>query len=127
MEKRDVLAWLCEALPVLRARAARSGEQDLLTRVIADSRAGLDVAEQADELRRRLRLPKPGPSRAADTPAEGGLLGIPGQDSGHPVVEIYRCPSGECSRSWVRQPGVRIPECGLRGGRLDEHEIQAGS
>jgi hypothetical protein len=127
MENRDALAWLCEALPVLRARAPRAGAEDALKKLLADARAGQDIAEQADELRRSLRLPKPGPSRAADTPVEGGLLGIPGQDSGHPVVEIYACRTGECSRTWVRQPGLRFPECGLRGGRLTTDEIPAGS
>lgn len=119
MDNRDALAWLCEALPVIRERSAGTDAEDLLATLLSDSRAGKDVAERADELRRRLRLPKAGTSRAGD----GGVVRIPGLDSGHPIAEIHRCPHGKCSRAWVRQPGVRSPECVLHSGRLQREEI----
>lgn len=114
MDNREALAWLCEALPVARERAAGTDAEDALAALLAEARAGQDVAGQADALRRRLRLPRTGTSRAGD----GGIVGIPGLADGHPVAEIHGCPHGKCARTWVRQPGVRSPECGLHGGRL---------
>jgi hypothetical protein len=102
-------------MPAIRERSAGTVHEKQFNALLADARAGRDIAEAAVKLGRDLELPHPVAVRGFD---QSAMVGIGGIGSGHPVPETFGCPARECSRSWIRQPGMAAPECHLHGGRL---------
>ncbi|NBE52993.1 hypothetical protein [Streptomyces boluensis] len=122
MDNPAAVAWLCEALPLLRDRASAEGLGGELAEVAEQARNGADIAERLDALRRRLGLPAPGPARSGDVPPVAapsvGIVAVPGIGGGHPVADVLRCPARACARAWVRRSGARTPQCLLHGQDL---------
>jgi hypothetical protein len=116
VDELQARAWLCQAIPTIRKHSAGTVHSNQVDVLLTEARAGQDIAEAADRLRRDLQLPQPARVRGFDQPA---MVGIGGMGSGHPVPETFACPGGKCPRTWIRQPGMPVPECYLFGGRLE--------
>jgi len=114
MDNAQATAWLCENMDLLAARAGQDQATAAeLEKLRADAAAGRDITAGTDDLRRRLALPAPGQVRSLTY-----LTEIPGLGTGGPVVEVYGCPAGACTRRWVRQPATDPPRCALLNAPL---------
>lgn len=104
----DDLATFCESLPELRALAVHSGLSEELDALVAAARTGAEVGQGRIDLLRRLGIPA-GPTR---------FPRVPGLRGGRPTAELYACPTGRCSRRWLRPPGEAVPRCAVQDAPL---------
>jgi hypothetical protein len=109
-EDRREIARLCEHLSLLRAEAAAVGLDGRLDALVSAAAAGR--AEGVTDFLRRMGVPETPAVRAP-----GGIVYPPTKQE-RPHVEVYGCPGDVCERGWVRRPGVRIPQCAVRGAEL---------
>jgi hypothetical protein len=109
-DDRREIARLCENLYLLRAEAEDAGLGGRLEAVVSAAAAGR--AEGLTDFLRRMDVPE-----SREVRAPGGIVYPPTtEERSH--VEVYGCPGGACTRSWVRRPGMLIPQCAVHGSEL---------
>ncbi|MFI6318859.1 hypothetical protein ACIBG8_15125 [Nonomuraea sp. NPDC050556] len=72
-----------------------------LEALVAAAREGADVEADRAALADRLRVAEPPRSRT--------IAGVFGLDGGHSDPDLYVCPAGLCSRTWLNVPGKGDP------------------
>lgn len=107
---RSGLRVFCQQLEELRARAGSPADSAEIDALAAAAREGQDIEERRAILAARLGIKD---RRTRDI---AGLLGL---GDGHTVPELYVCPGGLCSRTWLNVPGKGSPPfCALAAAPL---------
>ena len=103
--ERDVIARLCEQMPVLRRKAAAhsASAQDLLHGIEAKARTGHPISMLLDELIQVLD----------DDEVRGGMAPLPNLSPQPPSEELFVCPDGRCGREIGTLPAGPLPRCWL--------------
>ncbi|WP_026929449.1 hypothetical protein [Glycomyces tenuis] len=112
MDRPELLAKLCEALPGLREVAAAHGLSGGLEKVLKAARDG----ESIEEPLRAIGLFSFITSVTVRGPGaeHSGMVGVPGMEGGgHVVTGVYRCPNGACGRIEHPAAGGDRPSCGV--------------
>jgi hypothetical protein len=107
---RSGLRLFCQQLEDLRARAGSPADNAEIEALAAAAREGQDIEERRAILAARLGI------KYRRTRDIAGLLGL---GDGHTVPELYVCPGGLCSRTWLNVPGKGGPPlCALTAAPL---------
>ena len=119
-EPGELVAALCRELEQgdLQSIADQAGAAEILTRIIGALRNGTEppaLAAEWDELQEALirygidgGLVPPAKLLYRSSPAAAG--------DGHPVIEVWACPGGRCSRWHVAADTADPPTCAVNEG-----------
>ncbi|WP_314178217.1 hypothetical protein [Streptomyces winkii] len=114
-EDRSAAAWLCAALPELRAGAL---EDEQVLAWIDEAAAAVRDGESAVAVCRRLGYPvRTEPDKHSSDPAAGSALDDFGLDIPR-VQGDYHCPAGRCPRRARPDAEGRQPLCQVDGAPM---------
>ncbi|MFF3444620.1 hypothetical protein [Streptosporangium sp. NPDC002721] len=100
-ERRSSVRRLCQQFARLRASAVAAPDVAALEALVTAARDGADIEEGRAALAERLGV--------SDPPRGRTITGVFGLDGGHTEPDLYVCPAGLCSRTWLNVPGKGAP------------------
>ncbi|MEU0030759.1 hypothetical protein [Streptomyces sp. NPDC006335] len=90
-----------------------ASDRAALDALVASAASGADVDAGLTTLIESVGLPEPRRRRV--------ITGVFGIDGGHTDADLYVCPAGLCSRTWLNVPGKDgPPRCAIAGTPLIE-------
>lgn len=97
---RSELRLFCQQLEDLRAHAVSSADIAEVEALAAAAKMGDDIGGRRAVLAARLGV-RPRRTRS--------IVNLIGLGDGHATPDLYVCPGGLCSRTWLNVPGKSAP------------------
>jgi hypothetical protein len=108
---KSTLRRVCQMLEQAGDHAAPPTDMAALTALATAAKAGEDIDAELAALAARLGI--------SDRPARRAIPDLYNVGAGHMVADLYVCPAGICSRTWLNVPGKgHPPYCPLNGSAM---------
>jgi hypothetical protein len=100
-DTRSILRLACQILEQADARATAASDMAELNALVTAAKAGDDVEAELTTFAVRRGI--------SARPARRAIPGLLNVGAGHTVADLYVCPAGMCSRTWLNVPGKGNP------------------